>query len=105
MHDGRPGNLPGNPSHRAQRHPRTHPLADGIRRRATSPHPGRCGSGHREGAAAHTATSTLNCAATQGLWGIAMADSTKTPLPIVVGIDGSQAAIEAAEWAIDEAVR
>jgi nucleotide-binding universal stress UspA family protein len=33
-----------------------------------------------------------------------MPDSTKTPLPIVVGIDGSQAAIQAAEWAIDEAV-
>ena len=33
-----------------------------------------------------------------------MPDSTRTPLPIVVGIDGSQAAIQAAEWAIDEAV-
>lgn len=33
-----------------------------------------------------------------------MPDSTKTPLPVVVGIDGSQAAIGAAEWAIDEAV-
>ena len=33
-----------------------------------------------------------------------MPDSTKTPLPIVVGIDGSQAAIQAAEWAVDEAV-
>jgi len=30
-----------------------------------------------------------------------MADSTKTPLPTVVGIDGSQAAIQAAEWAVD----
>jgi nucleotide-binding universal stress UspA family protein len=33
-----------------------------------------------------------------------MPDSTRTPLPIVVGIDGSQAAIQAAEWAVDEAV-
>jgi nucleotide-binding universal stress UspA family protein len=33
-----------------------------------------------------------------------MPDSTKTRLPIVVGIDGSQAAIQAAEWAVDEAV-
>ena len=33
-----------------------------------------------------------------------MRDSTATQLPIVVGIDGSQAAIQAAEWAIDEAV-
>ena len=33
-----------------------------------------------------------------------MPDSTTTQLPIVVGIDGSQAAIQAAEWAIDEAV-
>ena len=33
-----------------------------------------------------------------------MRESTKTPLPVVVGIDGSQAAIRAAEWAIDEAV-
>src|ERR1700733_15204920 len=32
-----------------------------------------------------------------------MRESTKTPLPVVVGIDGSQAAIRAAEWAIDEA--
>jgi nucleotide-binding universal stress UspA family protein len=33
-----------------------------------------------------------------------MRDSTTTQLPIVVGIDGSQAAIRAAEWAADEAV-
>ena len=33
-----------------------------------------------------------------------MRDSNATELPIVVGIDGSQAAIQAAEWAIDEAV-
>jgi nucleotide-binding universal stress UspA family protein len=33
-----------------------------------------------------------------------MPDSTQAPLPIVVGVDGSQAAIQAAEWAIDEAV-
>jgi nucleotide-binding universal stress UspA family protein len=33
-----------------------------------------------------------------------MRDSTTTQLPIVVGIDGSQAAIQAAEWAVDEAV-
>lgn len=33
-----------------------------------------------------------------------MRDSTATRLPIVVGIDGSQAAIQAAEWAVDEAV-
>jgi nucleotide-binding universal stress UspA family protein len=33
-----------------------------------------------------------------------MPDSTTTQLPIVVGIDGSQAAIQAAEWAVDEAV-
>ena len=33
-----------------------------------------------------------------------MPDSIKTPLPIVVGIDGSQAATQAAEWAVDEAV-
>ena len=33
-----------------------------------------------------------------------MRDSTTTQLPIVVGIDGSQAAIRAAEWAVDEAV-
>jgi nucleotide-binding universal stress UspA family protein len=33
-----------------------------------------------------------------------MRESTATQLPIVVGIDGSQAAIRAAEWAIDEAV-
>jgi nucleotide-binding universal stress UspA family protein len=33
-----------------------------------------------------------------------MRDSTRTQLPIVVGIDGSQAAIQAAEWAVDEAV-
>ena len=58
----------------------------------------------RESTAAHTATSTLSSAATQGLWRIVMRDSTKTPLPIVVGIDGSQAAIQAAEWAVDEAV-
>jgi nucleotide-binding universal stress UspA family protein len=32
-----------------------------------------------------------------------MRNST-TQLPVVVGIDGSQAAIGAAEWAIDEAV-
>jgi nucleotide-binding universal stress UspA family protein len=33
-----------------------------------------------------------------------MRESTTTQLPVVVGIDGSQAAIRAAEWAIDEAV-
>jgi nucleotide-binding universal stress UspA family protein len=33
-----------------------------------------------------------------------MRGSTTTQLPIVVGIDGSQAAIQAAEWAVDEAV-
>ncbi len=33
-----------------------------------------------------------------------MRESTTPPLPIVVGIDGSQGAIRAAEWAIDEAV-
>jgi nucleotide-binding universal stress UspA family protein len=33
-----------------------------------------------------------------------MRDPTTTQLPIVVGIDGSRAAIQAAEWAIDEAV-
>jgi len=33
-----------------------------------------------------------------------MNDSPTTQLPIVVGIDGSEAAIRAAEWAIDEAV-
>jgi nucleotide-binding universal stress UspA family protein len=33
-----------------------------------------------------------------------MRDSTTPQLPIVVGIDGSQAAIQAAEWAVDEAV-
>ena len=62
------------------------------------------GTGHRESAAAHTAAPTLRSSTTQGLWGIAMRDSTATPLPIVVGIDGSQAAIQAAEWAVDEAV-
>jgi nucleotide-binding universal stress UspA family protein len=33
-----------------------------------------------------------------------MHDSTTTQFPIVVGIDGSQAAVRAAEWAVDEAV-
>jgi len=33
-----------------------------------------------------------------------MRDSTTPQLPIVVGIDGSQAAIQAAEWAVEEAV-
>jgi nucleotide-binding universal stress UspA family protein len=33
-----------------------------------------------------------------------MRDSTTTQLPIVVGIDGSQTAIQAAEWAVDDAV-
>jgi nucleotide-binding universal stress UspA family protein len=33
-----------------------------------------------------------------------MRDSTTPQLPVVVGIDGSQAAIQAAEWAVDEAV-
>ena len=33
-----------------------------------------------------------------------MRDSKTPQLPIVVGIDGSQAAIRAAEWAVDEAV-
>ncbi|SPM32268.1 hypothetical protein MRAB57_65 [Mycobacterium rhizamassiliense] len=33
-----------------------------------------------------------------------MRDSTAPPLPIVVGIDGSQAAIRAAKWAVAEAV-
>jgi len=33
-----------------------------------------------------------------------MRDSTAPHLPIVVGIDGSQAAIRATEWAVDEAV-
>jgi nucleotide-binding universal stress UspA family protein len=33
-----------------------------------------------------------------------MRDSNTPQLPVVVGIDGSQAAIQAAEWAIDEAV-
>jgi nucleotide-binding universal stress UspA family protein len=33
-----------------------------------------------------------------------MRDSTAPQLPIVIGIDGSQAAIRAAEWAVDEAV-
>jgi len=33
-----------------------------------------------------------------------MRDSTTPQLPIVVGIDGSQASIQAAEWAFDEAV-
>jgi nucleotide-binding universal stress UspA family protein len=33
-----------------------------------------------------------------------MHESTTPQLPIVVGVDGSQAAIQAAEWAIDEAV-
>ena len=33
-----------------------------------------------------------------------MRDSNTPQLPIVVGIDGSQAAIQAAEWAVDEAV-
>src|ERR1700689_3783161 len=33
-----------------------------------------------------------------------MRDSTAPHLPIVIGIDGSQAAIRAAEWAVDEAV-
>lgn len=33
-----------------------------------------------------------------------MRDSNTPPLSVVVGIDGSQAAIQAAEWAVDEAV-
>jgi nucleotide-binding universal stress UspA family protein len=33
-----------------------------------------------------------------------MHDSTTTQFPIVVGIDGSQAAVRAAEWGVDEAV-
>ena len=33
-----------------------------------------------------------------------MRDANTPQLPIVVGIDGSQAAIRAAEWAVDEAV-
>ena len=36
--------------------------------------------------------------------GIAMRDSNTTHRSVVVGIDGSQAAIQAAEWAVDEAV-